>query len=358
MEPHDPTAAGDGTATPPSDEQLELSISELLQEMSANPPIHCRVSFNWNGSQEDADQVLLQIQIHSALLRRDHPWLDFSSLKAILFHRDYEQGLRDASARAGRELIPTREPGGLSIAMVVHAADGCELVADAGLALGLLSEDSTYNDVSVNTLRHELCHVDDFQRKSRLLKDDWLRKNVLGVRATFFPMVESLWSEYYANRVSDGPSADVYLAGEEEMLAGAIRDAVQQINEAILVFRVSHDMGDLAPRAVRKVSFVAHSMGYVLGRYAARGLSACRTALLQEALQAAGLVETFAESRAELDRLFHMRASWASMDDLAELEQIWFRVMCRFGLRFEDVSPSRVHIHILPSNSVPVAGPK
>jgi hypothetical protein len=220
MEPNVGDTDRDDAAAPPSDEALAAFASDLQQELLTNPPIRCGISFYWNGSQEDAEQVNLQIQIQSALLRRESAWLDFSSLRSIVFHGDYEQGLRDASARAGRELIPTREPGGFSVAMLVHAADGCELVADAGLARGLLSQDTPHGDVSVSTLRHELCHVDDFHRKSRLWESEWLKERLEGVRQTFFPMAESLWSEYYANRVSDGPLADAYLTGEEDMLAG------------------------------------------------------------------------------------------------------------------------------------------
>jgi hypothetical protein len=159
-------------------------------------------------------------------------------------------------------------------------------------------------------------------------------------------MAESLWSEYYANRVSDGRLAGAYLTSEEDMLVGAIRDAAQEIETAILAFRLSHDISALALLASRKISFVALSMGYVLGRYAARGLSAPRTAVLLEALQASGLEETFAESLAELERLFQSRCSWSSTDDLAGLEQIWFQVMRGFGLRFEETSPGRVYIHV------------
>lgn len=346
MEPNVGDTDRDDAAAPPSDEALAAFASALQQELLTNPPIRCGISFHWNGSQDDAEQVCFRVQLHGAVLRRESPWLDFSSLKSIVFHADYEQGLRDASVRAGRDVIPTREPGGFSIAMLVHAADGCELVADAGLARGLLLQDTPHGDVSVSTLRHELCHVDDFDRKSRLWKSEWLKERLEGVRQTFFPIADSLWSEYYANRVSDGPLADAYLTGEEDMLAGAIRDASQGIEEAILAFRFSHDMGALAPLARRKVSFVAQSMGYVLGRYAARGLSVPRTTLLLEALQVAGLEEAFTWSSAELDRLFQSRASWTSTADLAELEQIWFRVMCGFGLRFEEISPGRVYVHV------------
>jgi len=346
MEPHDLETDRDGTPTPPSDEELEAFTLGLQQEILANPPFRCGISFHWNGSQDDAEQVSFHVQLQAVLLRRESPWLDFSSLKSIVFHADYEQGLRDASVRAGRDIVPTREPGGLSVAMLVHAADGCELVADAGLARGLLSQGTAHSDVSVSTLRHELCHVDDFQRKSRLWNNEWLKERLQGLRQTFFPMAESLWSEYYANRVSDGPLADAYLTGEEDMLAGAIRDAAQEIGEAILAYRFSHDMGVLAPLARRKVSFVAQSMGYVLGRYAARGLSAPRVAQLRETLQTAGLEDAFTRSRAELDRLFQSRASWTSTEDLAELERIWFRVMSAFGLRFEEISPDRVYVHV------------
>lgn len=90
------------------------------------------------------------------MLRCESPWLDLTALKSIVFHDDYDQGLREASARAGRDFIPTREPGGFSTAMVVQSGDNCELVADATLAFGLLSQDSNVQDVCVNTLRHEL----------------------------------------------------------------------------------------------------------------------------------------------------------------------------------------------------------
>lgn len=234
---------------PLSDEALEAFASELHQQILNDPPIRCAMSFHWDGTQEDAERVCFQIQVQSAVLRHQSPWLDFTSLKSIVFQKDYEQGLRDASARVGRDLIPTREPGGLSFAMLVHAADGCELIADVGIALGLLSEDASHSNVSVSTLRHELCHVDDFQRKSRLWETEWLKKHINGVRATFFPIAESLWSEYYANRVSDGPLADAYLTGEEDMLAGAIRDATQNIKTAILAYRLSHTPSRSWPRA-------------------------------------------------------------------------------------------------------------
>jgi hypothetical protein len=125
--------------------------------------------------------------------------------------------------------------------MLVHATDTCELIADASLALGLLSEESSKRDVCVSTLRHELCHVDDFQRKSLLWKGEWLKARLEGVRATFFPIADALWSEYYANRVSDSPLADGYLASEEDMLGAAIRDAARDIEQAIVLFAYSGD---------------------------------------------------------------------------------------------------------------------
>jgi hypothetical protein len=68
-------------------------------------------------------------------------------------------------------------------------------------------------------------------------------------------------------------------------------------------------------------------------------------------LQTAGLEDAFIRSSAELDRLFESRASWTSTKDLAELERIWFRVMCGFGLRFEEISPDQVYVHVPLSRS-------
>lgn len=338
---------------PLSDEELETLAAELQQEITNNPPIGCDLSFRWNGTQEEANQVAVGLMFESAMLLRKSPWLDLSSLKSIVFHVDYDQGLREAGARVGRDLTATKESGGLSFAMVVHSTDGCELIADAKLAWGLLSQDPSMKDVCVSTLRHELCHVDDFQRKNRLWTEESLPHDVRGLRTHFFPLVESLWSEYYANRVSDGPAADAYLTGEEDMLGAACRDAAQDIEDAIRVFRVSQDIGVLADLAKRKVRFVAMSMGYVLGRYAARGLLTPRSAALQEALERTGLNQAFDASRSELDRLFQARASWTSTHDLEGLERIWIGVMQRFGLRFEEVSPGRVKIFLPFANSRP-----
>lgn len=356
MRPFFPNMTTAMTATaqpPPSDEDIEAFALELQQEIRQNPPIRCGLSFHWSGTQEQADQVLIQLMFESAMLRRESPWLDLSSLKSIVFHADYDQGLREAGARVGRDLTATREPGGLSFAMVVHSTDGCELIADANLALGLLSQDATLKDVSVSTLRHELCHVDDFQRKNRLWTDESLPHDVTGLRTHFFPLVESLWSEYYANRVSDGLASDEYLTGEEEMLASASHDAAREIKEAIRAFRGAENIGVLVALAKRKVRFVAMSMGYVLGRYAARGLTTPRSAAVQEALDTTGLQEAFEASRTELDRLFHARASWASTSDLEGLERIWIDVMQGFGLRFAEVSPGRVQVFLPFGNPHP-----
>ena len=326
--------------------QIDAILSKLNEEILRDPPIRARIEFHWNGTQELADQVTAQVSIHSALLRRQAPWLDFSSLTQIVFHQDYDQGLREASARTGREMAPTREPGGLSLAMVVHKKDGCELIADAGLARAILSEEESVSGIGVNTLRHELCHVDDFARKRRVWESEFLALRLTGIRATFFPIAEALWNEYYANRVSDSALADAYLTGEEDMLAGAVRAARQEVEGEITSFRVSHDVTPLRNLAVRKLSFVAMCVGYVLGRYAAREISGPRSPALLEALQQSGFEKTFSESLSELDRLFRVRDSWKSTQDFGALEQIWFRAMCDLGLRFQDRDRGRVYIHV------------
>src|ERR1700683_5550797 len=153
-----------------SDLDMDLILLQLLDEVQSDPPIRCGIDFQWSGTEEEANEGGVHIQLHSALLRRQAPWVDFSSLTGIVFHQDYEQGLREASARAGRDLVATRELGGISLAMIVHRKDGCELIAAADMAHAILSETDAVRNIGLNALRHELCHVDDFARKRRVWK--------------------------------------------------------------------------------------------------------------------------------------------------------------------------------------------
>ena len=329
-----------------SDEDRQL-VESISDELEQDPPLKCAVSFTWSGGSEAyAHEVLLFMRVQAVMLRRQYPELDFTALKQVTFHDDYELALREAQARVGRDLTPTREPGGFSYAMVVHALDHCELIANSRLAWGLLSADVEERDFHISVLRHELGHVADCARHRKVWADEWLSARMLGLRHHFYPVAHSNWSEYFANRVSDGPLAEDWLAQEEEMLADALSDAQTAIEMQKFKYRFSHDLEALRSLAERKLTFIAMVAGYVLGRHSARGLASPVTDRLREELRRVNWEDSFAWMREELERLYADRSNWRSTACMLPLESFWLERMAGFGLHYEDRGEAGVYIRV------------
>lgn len=329
-----------------SEEDANL-VDGILNELRDDPPLQCEVQFVMSaGDEEHAQRVTQLMRANAVMLRRSNPDLDFRALRRVTFHADYDLALHEAAERVGRPVSPTREPGGFGFAMVIPADDHCELVADARLADGLLSEDPGVRDFHLNVLRHELAHVADCTRHQKVWADEWMSAKITGLRRHFFPMAHSVWSEYYANRVSDGVLGKHFLVDEEEMLAGALNDAANSINAQIASYRWSHDLEALRQLAESKLAFVALTLGYVLGHHAARALAGPIAQELQMELRKGNLESAFDQFGRELDRLYLERWDWRSTTCMNALEQLWREVMAAFGLYYEELDGEGVYIRV------------
>lgn len=70
-------------------------VDAVLEDLANNPPFSCSFTFNWHGDQERAERATTVLRVQALMMRRRHPHLDFSRLKSIVFHHDYELALRE-----------------------------------------------------------------------------------------------------------------------------------------------------------------------------------------------------------------------------------------------------------------------
>src|ERR1035441_4923633 len=77
--------------------EVRERVERLMRDLNEAPAITCPFTFNWQGDQVLADRASIKIRLYGLMMREDWPLMSFESLKAITFHHDYEQALKDAA---------------------------------------------------------------------------------------------------------------------------------------------------------------------------------------------------------------------------------------------------------------------
>lgn len=333
----------------PESTALMDSISE---ELASNRPITVPITFSWQGDAARAETAAEIIQVQAILLRRRHPWLSFDSLESISFHHDYPQALRDLSERLGRKYEATVDANGSGFAMVVPVGSSNVAIFDARIAYGLFED--TASAMCLDILEHELCHVFDFARKSKLLESQPLQLE--GLAARFFPLADSVWSEFFANRYSDSSHGSP--TAHPELLAEIVPSLKREVREEIVAYRTHGDLNRLLAQVEAKVGFLFQCFGYAAGRLRANGTTLPAVAPdSSAALEDAGLTEVWDGVNAELARLDGIRDSWTSLSELATLMDYVKLAMKSLGLNYS-LRAEGVHVEVpFTSDTMPSLNP-
>ncbi|WP_157643807.1 hypothetical protein [Burkholderia ubonensis] len=336
-----------GTSQPPEIAQTtENLVAELFHEVNTSPPWQCPLNYTGPGTEEEVRQAAEMLKIHAVLLRREHPWLYFDSLDAIVFHSDYALALREISERAGRPCEATRESTGAGVAMVVHLDEKCVAVLEAGLLLGLLdTQNEKFQSLCIDLVRHELCHVYDYGRLLRLLPHEFLRKQVDLIDRHVFTAAHAAWSEYFANKYSHSGHSDLEL--HPKYLADVVPSVVGEVHAAIRSYRTEADLNKLLPFCQQKVTFLLQCFGYAAGRLTAAGASLDEVAPNSvAALKHARLWDVWLSVAAELDRLDACREAWASFNELRALMSATDAVYKTLGLHYRLTDAGQLYVDI------------
>ncbi|WP_332752065.1 hypothetical protein [Hydrogenophaga sp.] len=326
----DPSSSEDETPLAP---EIQARVNELMHALQHAPAIACPFTFNWSGNQDLADKASMRIRLYGLLMREMWPAMSFSALSAITFHHDYELALKEAVGSERDAPVPTKEAGGFSVGMMVRAGDGVHVVMHESVALALASDDETTSDWAQSVVRHELCHVADYAFKRELIEKHPDQCRYSGFDTYMAPLAEAMWDEFYANKYSFGPWADV------RTFLDLLRDAVAAIHaevvEAILEYRTSSDLTKLRQIAEPKVKFVAQCFGYAAGCLAGKGVTLEQEAPdVTELLKRLGLLGAWQTCYETLEVLDQRRPNWASVLDLTDLFPGCIELFSGFGLHY------------------------
>lgn len=311
-------------------ERIELLVNKMFEA----PAITCGIRYVWRGNQDLADKASIFVRLNAQALKEAHPWICLDDLKDVYFYTDYEQGLRDAVAPEETAPVPTKEVGGLSVGMHVKTASGSKLVMQEGVAHALLSDDADHQDFAVSVLRHEFCHVHDEAFKSALADRDGIKHARDEMEGRFLPMSQALWSEYFANKYSHGPWANV--EADFDLLRGAVDSVRCDVRSAIIKYRTSgNNLDGLLAVAEPKVRFLMQCFGYAAGRLAGLGLSLEEhDPKLADLLKRQKLFDCWMLATSTLDRLDALRPDWPSFWLLCDLNAVGVSAMSSMGLHY------------------------
>ena len=216
--------------------------------------------------------------------------------------------------------------------MVVPNGDQCIVVCDAGLAFHVVDDsDVARQNLCIDTVMHELCHVYDQGRRRRLLGHELPRIPLKPLQGHVFNAADSAYAEYFANRYSHSScsSPDMHPKNLAEVVPLVARD----IRAALEAFNAEPRVEELLAVCRAKVRFLFQCFGYAAGRlFALEATLADVAAGSVDVLRAAGIYETWLAVHAELDRLDECRESWSSFQELSRLMALADSVYRHFGV--------------------------
>ncbi|MBJ9592221.1 hypothetical protein [Burkholderia seminalis] len=298
--------------------EVEQRVQDLIRGLEKDPAINCPITFNWHGNSDLANAASMRVRVFAQMMRDERKGVSFKGLKGITFHHDYEQGLRDAVGNATGVPKPTREASGLSIGMMVVTAAGPELVLDESVALALAAYDEPGNAWAEQTIRHELCHVDDFIFKKQLLDLYPEQSTLTRFENNFYGPALTMWDEFYANRYSFGSWSEPRLF--LDLLRDSVNDVRPQLITEIRRYRGHHRLDDLLAFAVPKMKFLAQCFGYAAGVLAAQHTTLLEEAPLEHALlKKYGMLDAWEQCYVTLLDLDARRPDWQSILELKAL---------------------------------------
>ncbi len=315
-----------------------------MYDMEHHPAIACPMRFVWQGNHELAEKVSQKVNLFALLMREERPEIDLSPLREIIFHHDFEQGIRDA---AGSKPVPTptKEAGGFSVGMLVRHDEDVKLVMHDWVAYALLSNDGCDQDVSQQAIRHELCHVDDFAFKKSLLAKHPENSCFKDFEAFCAVLAEPMWDEFYANKYSYGPWSDPRLSFD--LLRDSLPTVRQEALQAVVSYRVHRDLDRLVRSVEPKARFIAQCIGYATGTCSAIGAPLSELAPEEHnTLVSLNLEEAWGLSSCALESLDAKRPEWDSMLELRALFPACLAVYKSLGLHLEQQEDGGTYINV------------
>ena len=279
-------------------------------------------------------------------------YIDLSRLDGITVAYDYDVALAelDRGYQATRPLTRTADDRVLGVAMAPAVLrDGAvkgHLVFHAPFVLPIEDQTHEHFNQALYMIAHECAHIEDLKCMDERFPGTILQRQIQDYEeALFAPIIDALWGEYAACRIS-GIFGGEQTTAYEECLIGALRAAREEADAAIRAYRLHADIDRVLEEAgnplCEPLRFSAYLLGHLDGRQEDWDIVPQVRDRLAES-EYATYVDRLATA---LRELWTTRHSWESPDVFAPLKEISRDVLAEGGLIVTRLPDGRAHVDI------------
>jgi hypothetical protein len=272
--------------------------------------------------------------------------LDLSNLRSVRSSDDYPALVAGIAKEVGKPLAPTERRDASGMAMVIHGADGDVVALHSGLIRAVFGSDADLADLSLWTVHHELSHVHDWAVKTRNIGSQPYARPP----SYFFPLAETIWSEYFADRRSF-PSMPGGKSVHTDVLVANLAKVASTAKAALARARAQDSPTPLLNEVVPEVSFLLTLSAYVLGALAGAGCTVGEEyPFVAAAITGSCLEQAWPVLAAHLDRMAAAHGNWSGIEAYRPLEDVVQSVFARLGMAFALGEDG--HVWVRPDYSV------
>ncbi len=310
-----------------------MNGEEDLPEPSAPEsfPVSARGFADATEAEDFARYIALTVRLISQ-------YMDLSRLDGITVAFDYDDALAelDRGYEPSRPLTRTSGDRMIGVAMAPAVIrDGvvkAHLVFCAPFVLPIKDEKHEYFSQALYLVAHECAHIAELKCRDERFPGKILQVPITDREEEFFaPIVESLWTEYAACRLSavfGREQASAY----EECFVGALEAARDEANTAIRAYRWHGDVNRVIEDAGRPLVEPLRLAAYLIGHIDGRGGDWDAAPTARDRLAASEYADSIGRMAEVLREIWSKADSWESPKVFDPLKEIAREVLKQGGI--------------------------
>jgi len=268
-------------------------------------------------------------------LQSDFERLDLRRMNRVIITANLGNTLLELYGGNKSKATFTEEKYATAMAKVVllRKDSGFEIVPviDSRLLLPFTNREITDTALAYlfHLIHHELCHVHDENQKIAAFPDIILKTTYIGKQAIIMPLVEAVWSEYFAERYSSQTIDDETVSGFLTHFRDALIRTKPLVDSDIYRYRTAKNINTLLEVFSRHGHFLPKAAAYWLGCIDSIEVPQVLTDKLMSELQY--FDEPFHSMHSALKKMYDLYPKqWKTMavyDELAAAMERYYNIM-------------------------------
>ncbi len=287
---------------------------------------------------EDTETATRFAHVLAGVVKVVSRYIDLSRLDGITIAYDYDVALAalDRGCEGTRPLTRTNDDRVIGVAMAAAVLRSSvlkgHLIFYAPVVLPIEDDAHEQFNQALYLIAHECAHIEDLKRRDERFPGTILQQQVHDYEeAVFASVVEVLWEEYAACRIS-AIFGDGQGAAYEECLIGALSAARDQAYAAIRAYRFHGDIRRVLEEAGRPLCEPLRMAAYLLGHLDGRQEDWDVVPQARDRLAECDYASYVDRLATALRELWATRDSWESLDVFTPLKEIAHEVLAEGGM--------------------------